>query len=331
MVTKEQFEYTVKILFKLIGIDEGSIVFPFIGENVAKFRNQVIFFSVLDDAETEKLLEGTIKPSMYRIDGINKEVPVFLPHENNKTIDGIIIEIDIITLSFYLLSRKEEVNKPRDQFGRFRFENSLSCKYGIIDYPIVDYYALILAERLNLDKKNSHYEAHNLLLTHDVDSLKRFDGLMGSIKSILGGDIFLRKSIKLALSSFKDLFQVIMGKPDPEIRGLVELLNKSIEYNCYSEFYFKGIGREEKGNKYDISTIPTSFFEGLKKEHYGIGFHGDIGSSINDIQFANEKVYVEKKININSIDRGRQHYLSFDALKTPAIWEMNGIKYDRPH
>lgn len=328
MVKKEQFEYTVRILFKLIGIDEGSIVFPVIGGNVAKFKNQVILFSILDDSETEELLDGNLKPSMYRINGINKEVPVFVPHESNESIDGIFIDIDIITLSFYLLSRKEEVNKPHDQFGRFRFENSLGCKYRIIDYPIVDYYALILAERLNLNIPNSHYETHSLLLTHDVDSLKRFDGLIGSIKSILGGDIFLRKNIKLALSSLKDLFQVIMGKPDPEICGLVELLNKSIEYNYYSEFYFKGIRMEDKGNKYDISTIPTTFFDRLKKEHYAIGFHGEIGSSTNEIQFASEKSYVERKININSIDCGRQHYLSFDALKTPAIWEMNGIKYD---
>lgn len=244
----------------------------------------------------------------------------------------LLVHADVITLSFLLLSREEERLLPeRDQYGRFLYAHSLAKRYGFVDIPIVDEWAMLLRKELlrifNADQLGCHIPS--IRLTHDMDTARRFPNARTAVKSILGGDLLLRKSPKIAWESFRQyLASRTHPERDPELLGAEKLLELSLKYGFHSEFYFMGLSAGEPDYRYEVTASAVSAFaKKAKAAGMDCGFHGSMLTPQDADRFSVEQHRVTSALGYLPTC-GRQHYLCFDAEQTPEIWESAGIQRD---
>jgi len=332
-MTQSQIEYVVRRLL--------NIACPAISANFtvngceAIFNDKKIMFSLCSEEENRALIDGLYKMNSIRsVDGQNN-VPIMLKNDTPfaETHENILfVYADILTLSFYLLSRMEETfQADRDEFGRFSYYSSLSYKYSFVHLPIVDEYALLLRVYIkellpNIDLGNN--KGH-IIPTHDIDSIRRFEGVYPSLKSLLAGDLLIRKSPKLFIKSLRQYLKCANDPlNDPELLGAIILLELSMVQGLKAEFYFMGYEKSEKDYRYNASS-PTirNLMKIIKKKGMTVGFHGGIGSCDNVDVFSMHKKNVEKANN-DTVEDGRQHYLCFDAKTSPVVWQVCGMKRD---
>ena len=107
-----------------------------------------ISFSRIPESDWPSLLDGSYPMGhIPSFDG-GVSVPVLLAEGTPFAVwegDTLYVHADLLTLSFLLLSRAEEVLLPeRDTYGRFLWKYSLAAKYGWIELPVVDEWARLL-------------------------------------------------------------------------------------------------------------------------------------------------------------------------------------------
>lgn len=246
--------------------------------------------------------------------------------------DCLTVHADVLTLSFLLLSRAEELLLPqRDQYGRFRWEYSLAKKYSFIDLPVVDEWAMLLRQFLleRLDEETLGTHGLSLRPTHDMDTARRFPGLFAAARTILGGDLLRLRSPGTALTSLKQ-YAACRTHPeqDPELLGAEALLELSRKHGLTSEFYFMGPEKGEEDFFYDVSAPAVrAFAERAKATGMICGFHPSRLTPADASCFRAEWERVSRALDI-PVDCGRQHFLCFDAARTPRIWAETGMRYD---
>lgn len=295
-----------------------------------------ITLSLLPESKLSSLLEGTFPVQMVDSADKNKQIPLFVPENLPYAAvhsSSMIVYADIVTVSFLLLSRKEEqLIQERDSYGRFLYKWSLAAKYGLIDIPIIDEWAMLLRQQLkNLFPQQMLGEnTPSLRLTHDLDGFQRFPNGMSALRSILGGDLLLRKSLHLTLESFFSYLRCI-HKPekDPSAQGAAKLLEIANKYGFKAEFYFMGLMQGEDDVRYDITTLSSvaSFRSAVEEAGMICGFHGSRLTYNDSDRFSIEQARVAQLLK-NKPVCGRQHYLCFDVEKTPTVWIQNGIRRD---
>lgn len=337
ILTKNALEYTLGHLF-FVSLSKQFNYDYIISDNklVVNFENYNIIFYLIDDKRIDILFSGDLEFQYIYSYNSEYKIPVIL---DNPKLDfaiienhNLIINANIITLSFILLSRYEElIIDKRDKHNRFEYQNSLSYKYDFVDIPIVDEYALLL--RFFFSKLISNLTINKqigkIIPSHDIDSILRFGGLLNNIKTIVGGDIFKRRSISLALRSLRDCVNTKKCRiNDPYIRGIEDLINISKKYSLRSEFYFMGLKKGDYDCRYDIFIPEVQYCLSLiEKDEMCVGIHGGYFS------YDNHEILKKEINNFNSvlgktICIGRQHYLRFDINKSINIWEECGICRD---
>lgn len=247
--------------------------------------------------------------------------------------DKLVVLADILTVSFFLLSRKEEqVISNRDKYNRFLYEFSLGKKYGWTDVPIIDEWAMLLRQQMMkfFSEDELGVNIPTLRPTHDLDEMRRFPNASKAMRSILGGDLMLRKNVHLAWQSMREYIKSRKHPElDPCILGAEKLLTASEESGFCSEFYFMGLQDGEDDFRYDANSLPSvSYFAALVKEKGMVcGFHSSRLTIEDKSRFREEKQRVSSVVG-EEVTCGRQHYLCFDAMKTPRIWADSGMKED---
>ncbi len=223
---------------------------------------------------------------------------------------------DLLALQFFLISRLEEYLpfKP-DAHQRFGAPESLAFKNKFLDLPLVDLWAIKLANQLKgrfpkllLPNREFHF-----LPTYDIDmawsylhkSHYRFWG--GFLKDLLSGNLALlmeRIRVKSGLQN------------DPYFTfSYMDKLHQRFQIQpCY--FWLVG----DRGT-YDknISTRNVHFQELLKKQSssYEFGIHPSYQSNENKELVPIEKERLEKIIG-KPIFRSRQHFLK---LRFPTTYQ----------
>lgn len=292
-------------------------------------------FSILPPERWPALLDGTLSVSQTPSFDQAITVPVFV--EEGRSLfqweKGVLrIHADLITLSFLLLSRGEELLiSQRDEYGRFRYAWSLSCTYQLIDFPVVDEWAMLV--RRELSKAYTLQELGQnqptLTPTHDMDTARRFPSLYCAARTILGGDLLRYRDPRMAMDSL-GLYLKSRKRPelDPELLGAEALLETSLRHGLRSEFYFMGPEPGSKDYTYDTtSPAVRSFAHKAMSAGMVCGFHPSRATPTSLVEFQTEQGRVEQCLGKHP-DCGRQHYLCFDGTKTPAIWEASGIRRD---
>jgi hypothetical protein len=290
----------------------------------------------LNEIDLEFLLQRKLYSKKIMSYDNKVEVPVFSSDgfQDFASITGnrLTINVDIISLSFIMLSRYEEkAVLERDQYCRFEFKNSLAYHYDYIDIPIVDEYSFILRKwikefipTIRINKRKS-----KLIPSHDIDQIKRFGGFFRNIETIIGGDIINRRSLSIAFKSLRQLYKTSKNPyNDPFVFSIATLIAISKKLDLISEFYFKGLHTGDYDSTYDISSTEIHYCMNLIKEAgMVVGIHGGLNSFNDVFIFEREKQNLEKVYG-NCITRGRQHYLKFDINSTINVWQKSGIKSD---
>ena len=88
--------------------------------------------------------------------------------------DTIVVYADLVASAYFLLSRYEEIlhRDKRDVNGRFPGRESLPCRAGFIDRPVVDEYGKLIRKWLGCNGVSIPETVpyiRNINLTHDVD------------------------------------------------------------------------------------------------------------------------------------------------------------------
>lgn len=335
-------EYTLLQLFKIAGVNkllknvevfntlDGVNVVVEVGEN------KLIEFHLVNDPEINCLLNGESEFSSIASFDKKRDIPVFGLNKNDNFAlirqNKLIINADIISLSFILLSRYEEIFlKERDRHQRFEFKNSLACKYNFIDIPIVDEYAMLLRKWLVMFIPTLQYikRKGKVIPTHDIDNIQRFGGFLQNFKTIIGGDIFIRKSFSVAFDSLRSCYSSICNRyNDPYIVAIKRLIDISREAGLCSEFYFMGLRNGQYDSRYDIYNSKVKYCMDLVTDaNMIVGMHGGYNSFCNNEIFQQEKNDIEIVTNTDTTS-GRQHYLMFDIHTTIHVWQNSHFLLD---
>lgn len=318
--------YGVQIIFKE---DQRELVLDIKG-------GKQVIFKLIRFTEIKDLLNGCFPVKNIKSFDNKIEIPVFPTNGRSEiqteTYGTLIIYPDILTITFILLSRFEEaVTEKRDSLNRFEYKNSLAAKYGFIDIPLVDEYAMLLRVWFSSFMPGIKFQKHEgtIIPSHDVDEIKRFGTVLRNIKTIIGGDLLARRSIPIALKSIKQLHRTYRQPGnDPLVLALEQLLTTSKIHSLISRFYFIGLRNWDVGATYDIfNPMIKQLMERVKSEGMHIGMHGSYNSYNDESVFKKEKENIESSIG-EEIVHGRQHFLRFEINKTLQIWDNCGIEYD---
>ena len=216
---------------------------------------------------------------------------------------------DIFAAAFYFLSRYEEYIIPeRDQNQRFEGKSSLLYELGLIRRPIIDEWALTIAEEIQ--KKYPQFEIADkkfaFIPTLDIDRPYYFKN-----------DSFLKKTSKKLLKALKtDPFDVYQQVADWD-----------------NTFGLKTIYFILIGNKHQHDTAPSIknkyFIEAIQeiKSNHLIGIHPSYFSHLNRASITEEKNDLAEIIK-EKIDLSRQHYLLLSLPNTYRDLISAGIKKD---
>lgn len=313
MISEEAYNY---ILCFLIGDD-----------NFTKYNS--IHYEV--EADFSKITKGLIiKRSSFfdenvygTIDSIPKlplkyfwENPVLFGKPNIEIMkeDLIIMEIDIIAASFYLISRYEEMifRDIRDEHKRFLGKDSLLYKSGNLFVPVLDYYGKLLRENLRLlgiDVKEPPEDYNSISLTHDIDMPWHNFNLFQAFRTIGSS---LKHHRKLIIWPLFNLFGYY--KKDPlyvfyKILSYDKKIKKKV--NKCEEIYFIVAGRRKK-MKSTCNYISKFYFKVLlkllKKEKANVGWHISYEAA-NDFSLMKEE---KKKLEYflrKEVKESRNHFL----------------------
>ncbi|MFZ2635885.1 MAG: polysaccharide deacetylase family protein [Rectinemataceae bacterium] len=324
----EEKKYAIKALFSFMSDEPPEIEtkniqgeYRIMLENGKKIHLKDSFFSNLDGSIFNALIP---EPSdVFFVDNrfvSDSRMPVLFGTEELEVGDDeIFIGYDIFASTFFMLTRWEEIiNRKRDLFARFPGIESLAYKAGFLDRPVVNEYAIFLAniiKELGRDCSRSRKE-FQFILTHDVDQ------------------VFYYPEIK------RFIFRIIKGK-----YGLKEIMDTVFDRNPYWTFPFLMEQSEKRGLKSRFYFLSSSFtihdnpldynhpkikslFAEIKAHGHEIGFHGSFEAYENLDMLTREKKRLEDAAQV-SVSRGRQHYLRFSPQWTWKLWDQLGMKEDQ--
>ena len=240
----------------------------------------------------------------------------------------LIFYADIISASFFMLSRWEEiVNVERDDHRRFPAQASVAYKQNFIDRPIVDEYALIL--RTWLEKFSPEFKPKkrkfSVKLSHDIDHIRYFRNWKIAILALLDA---IRNDF-----SFSKILEIFLGvfvpQKDPYVKGIYTLASLAQNYG-YEDvaFFFMVDQYGEFGSYYDIdSNVAGQIIENLQKQGFDVGIHPGYYTYNNLAKLKEEKLRMDAVLGKKRYG-GRQHYLRFQVPSTWGYWEEIGLTYD---
>ena len=232
-------------------------------------------------------------------------------------IDCIVCDIDVIASSFFMLSRWEEyINGIVDKHNRFPSSESIACKYGFSDRPIVNEYAemlwnMLMHYKLDLERKKDF----RLILTHDIDYLT-LPNYTRTIIRKFASDLFKKKHFVL---SFIDLIKSVVRDPYDQFDFFMKN-SERIEEQAH--FYFMAATAqidEYKECNYLSKRKFKKVVKAIDKRNHVIGFHPSYFSYNDSCNWELEYSRLQKSVKIN-ITEGRQHYLRFVWPTTARIW-----------
>ena len=106
------------------------------------------------------------------------------------------------------------------------------------------------------------------------------------------------------------------------------MLKVSVENKLDSQFYFKSLRNKDFDSTYNIlSQKSRECIKDLQSQGVNVGLHGGLYSFADKFIFTMEKNRLEMVCG-HGVASVRQHFLRFDARKTPQIWQECGIRSD---
>jgi hypothetical protein len=252
--------------------------------------------------------------------------------------ERITIGLDLFGSAYFMLSRWEEAaDASRDGHGRFPASASLASRAGFLSRPVVDEYAALLfscIERLWPGVERRRREGQ-VQPTCDVD--EPFDSSLGTPRRVLrrvAGDMLKRRSLRTAALSVRNAYSRLRGDYSRDPNNTFGWLMDISERNGrVLTFYFISGRTSPLDGCYSLDDpYIIGILQSIAARGHGIGTHGSYNSGCGSDQLALERTALQATciragIPI-TIDRNRQHYLRWNAARTPAMLERAGYKAD---
>lgn len=253
--------------------------------------------------------------------------------------DGFVVHYDILGLTYWMLTRMEEVNsQDLDCHGRVHAKSSHAYRYGYLKRPIVDEWFIILGQVITrvwpeLQLKRSEY---SVKLSHDVDRPSRyaFTSLKSFARAVVG-DLVKRKKMSTLLIGPLSKFNSgrSLHAIDP-LNTFNWIMSLSEQYGLKSAFYFIcGCTDKSKDADYDIDhPAIRELMNQINQRGHEIGLHPSYGSFQSSEIIKTEAKRLRKVCDEESIQQtgfgGRMHYLRWQQPTTMLAWENAGMAYD---
>ena len=250
------------------------------------------------------------------------------------------LNLDIFGSAFFMLSRYEEaITEDRDEHERFPARASVSFKENFLNRPIVNEYLEILFECLlsiwpDLSRKQKQFKK---IISCDLDC--PFDLASYSLKKTIlrvGARLIRDMNPKLALYDLLNyIFKKFNSDHFDQYRNNIDWMMK-VNDASDNKVTFNFIPIQTDPNNEEANDVRSEKISDLLKHiidsGHEIGFHPGYNTykfteNFNNSVNALKEACVKKGIDPSNLG-GRQHYLRFDILKTPILWETNGFTYD---
>jgi hypothetical protein len=271
---------------------------------------------------------------------VELDIPILFGKDNiDVSAKKISVDFDVLGTCFFMLSRMEEaITKERDSHQRFPATASIAYQYGFLERPIVDEYVEMLWNMLSyldptLERKIS---ASENFITCDVDW--PFDPVRLSFSKTFRtsiSDLVRRKSVTSSFGRCKRyVFEQLKIKQGDSFRDSLDwIMDVNEKAGNKVAFYFITEFTSGFDSDYDFdSKAMRKLFTEINVRGHEIGLHPGYNSFDNTINFkksAEKLRTILKEENIEqTILGGRMHYLRWDVLTTPKLWEENGFDYD---
>jgi hypothetical protein len=240
------------------------------------------------------------------------------------------LRADILAAVFFMLSRYEEVDSPHlDKHGRYQYSASVASRYGLIDLPIVDIYALVLKAWLETLTGEEITPPHRFQFhfSHDVDYMF----LSHPFHKWL--DVMARDLAKGRLDFFRQDFPSLFRhyKEDAYYRDLRRLVEMSQDNGGHDVFYLLTSQEPFARDGYSLKDRRVrAVLDFLKASDIQIGLHASYRSYDKPALYRVEKQRLEEAIG-RACCGSRQHYL---RIRTPYTWNQMkaaGLEYDESY
>jgi hypothetical protein len=308
------------------------------GAVVEILNEHKLYFHILEEEERKQLIEGLLMPTHALSFDNHTQIPLFPLNPTTafytSAANSITFTCDLITLPFLLLSHYDDYpTATRDQHDRQTYKNSLNDRYNVIDFPLVDHYALLIRKAVldNFPDIAVTPRRSKIIVTHDIDELYRFPNLYKTMKTIFGGDLWIRKSPKFFLQSVNQLFKTLQNRiNDPYIAGLKQLIEtiQNLQHSAIEQIVFiKSLKPNEPDATYDIhDPVLAQLIDYLKSNEVKIGLHSGYHT------YNNPEIYQWEQSRLADLLQypvilGRQHFLRYSHA-TLQVWQQNGLVHD---
>ena len=254
------------------------------------------------------------------------------------TARGWRIHYDILGLTYWMLSRQEEVGRTDlDAHGRFPATSSHAFKHGYLERPIVDEWLHILRQVIAKTWPSLPLKQHtfSMKVSHDVDAPSRygFASAKGLLRS-MAGDVLKRGDIKNALRApwIRLNTRNALHPADP-YNTFEWIMDLSDHHGLTSAFYFI-CGRSSNMDAAYEPEHPAirALMRRIHERGHEIGLHPSYGTYQKPELIAQEAqrlraILVEENIQQNMLG-GRMHYLRWEQPTTLRAWAAAGMDYD---
>lgn len=254
------------------------------------------------------------------------------------TAQGWRIHYDILGLTYWMLTRQEEVGRTDlDTHRRFPATSSHAFKHGYLERPIVDEWLQLLGQVIIRTWPGLRLKRHtfSMKVSHDVDAPSRYG--FASAKGLLramAGDVLKRGDIKNALRApwIRLHTRDALHGADP-FNTFEWIMDMSDQHGLTSAFYFI-CGRTSTMDA-DYEPEHPAIRHLMRRIHergHEIGLHPSYGTYQKPELIALEArrlraVMAEENIR-QSVLGGRMHYLRWEQPTTLRAWAAAGMDYD---
>ncbi|SHI16743.1 polysaccharide deacetylase family protein [Pollutimonas bauzanensis] len=252
---------------------------------------------------------------------------------------GYAIHYDILGLTYWMLSRQEEVGRTDlDRHGRFPAISSHAYKHGYLERPVVDEWLAILAQVVRRAWPGLPLARHSFstCLSHDVDTPARYGfSSSGRLLRTMAGDVLRRHKLLEALQApvIWLLSKEKLHARDP-FNTFNWIMDVSERLGIISAFYFIcGRTQASRDALYDVRH--PAIRELMRRIHargHEIGLHPSYNTYQRPGSIVSEARELFETCREEGIEQsgwgGRMHYLRWQTPGTLYGWEQAGMAYD---
>jgi hypothetical protein len=260
-------------------------------------------------------------------------VPLITP-----TDQGMHVAYDILGLTYWMLSRQEEVGRTDlDAHGRFPATSSHAYKHDYLERPVVDEWLHILGQVMQRTWPGIELKQHSfsMKVSHDVDRPSRYGFLsVPALVRAMAGDVIKRGDLKNAILApwIRANSRNKLHGSDP-VNTFDWIMDVSEHHDLQSAFYFICGHTDPHDADYQLEhPAIRHLIRHIHQRGHEIGLHPSYGTYQKPHLIDQEAERLRKVCSEEGIVQeewgGRMHYLRWEHPTTLRAWADASMSYD---